>query len=282
MQLSAQQIRFFETFGFLSFPGLFADEIEAITDAFERVWSHHIGGQYGRPHDDQRRSLLVPFIDRDEYLSALIDDARIEGIAASLLGDDFNYTTSDGNFYVGDTGWHSDRGLEHLIPSLKMAFYLDPMGAESGCLRVIPGSHWAGDVYARSLEKAAPHPTVNHTEELWGVAGPEVPAIAIETKPGDLCLFNHATKHASFGGDTRRRMFTINMQQRYAEEHRDAMLEEIGSQAEFLETRAYGETMIRTAGPRRMRHLEQRLANDGHLAALVEKARAEMAGPHRP
>ena len=39
--------------------------------------------------------------------------------------------------------------------------------------------------------------------------------------------------------------------------------------------------MIRTAGPRRMRHLEQRLANDDHLPELVRQARQAMSEPSR-
>ena len=37
-----------------------------------------------------------------------------------------------------------------------------------------------------------------------------------------------------------------------------------------------GKAMIRTAGPERMVHLEQMLANDGHLAELSRRKRAEM------
>ena len=36
--LSEQQVRFFETFGYLGFPGLMADRIDQITEAFETVW----------------------------------------------------------------------------------------------------------------------------------------------------------------------------------------------------------------------------------------------------
>ena len=69
-----------------------------------------------------------------------------------MLGDDFNYSGSDGNFYVGDTLWHSDGYRESKYLSFKMAFYLDPVTAKSGCLRVIPGSHKYGDVFGNSLE----------------------------------------------------------------------------------------------------------------------------------
>jgi hypothetical protein len=39
--------------------------------------------------------------------------------------------------------------------------------------------------------------------------------------------------------------------------------------------------MLRSAGPERMVHLEQMLANDGHLAELSRRRRAEMPEPSR-
>ena len=69
MQLSEQQVRFFETFGYLSFPGAFANEAEAISEEFELVWAERGGGHEGRVHDHKQRSAFVPFIDQSEYLS---------------------------------------------------------------------------------------------------------------------------------------------------------------------------------------------------------------------
>ena len=157
MQISGQQVRFFETFGYLSFPGAFADEAEAISEEFERVWAERGGGHEGREHDHKQRSAFVPFIDQSEYLSALIDDPRIDGVASALLGDDYNYETSDGNFYVGDTRWHSDGFARTKYRFLKFAFYLDPVTAESGCLRVIPGSHHRRDGVCERAAQADEH-----------------------------------------------------------------------------------------------------------------------------
>lgn len=39
--------------------------------------------------------------------------------------------------------------------------------------------------------------------------------------------------------------------------------------------------MIETAGPDRLPHLEQCLANDGHLAELSRQAREKMSEPSR-
>ncbi len=271
MRLSEQQLQFFDTFGFLGFPGLFADDVEAIIEGFEQIWAEHGGGHDGKPHDHQRRSAMIRFIDQSEYLCRLVDDPRIMGIAASLMGDDYNYFGSDGNYYVGDTDWHSDGWRNKGYVSIKMAFYLDPVARDTGCLRVIPGSHRIDDKYAEALQAQVPK-----SEEILGIHGRDVPAMPLETEPGDLILFAHGTKHASFGGSTRRRMFTMNFTQRYREEDFDELRQMIAGESRFWVDRIYDERMVNTAGPERMRHLEQLLANDGHLAELSRKRRAEM------
>ena len=288
MELNDQQMRYFETFGLLQFPGLFADEADAIIAAFDQVWADHGGGHHGEEHDRERRSALVPFIDQSEYLSALLDDPRIEGIASSLLGEDFNYGASDGNFYVGDTDWHSDwawpetRGTSNRsYLSIKMAFYLEPVTRDSGCLRVVPGSHFVGDGFADGLQDTISNRDAGGSDDLLGVRGSSVPAFALESRPGDMVVFNHSLKHSSWGGGDRRRMFTINLEQRYREEDLGALREQLGKLSRFWIEQAYGDVMVRTAGPQRMRHLEQRMANDGHLKELAEKARSEMAEPSR-
>ncbi|HIC54675.1 MAG TPA: hypothetical protein EYO97_12650, partial [Gemmatimonadetes bacterium] len=74
MALTEQQVRYFETFGFIKLAGLFADEAETIMDRFERLWKAHGSGHDVRLHDHRRRSTLLQFVDREEYLSALLDD----------------------------------------------------------------------------------------------------------------------------------------------------------------------------------------------------------------
>jgi hypothetical protein len=281
MRLSKGQIKYFNDFGFLRFDGLLSDKIDDIVEGFERVWRDYGGGHGGRTHDQERRSALLPFIDRDAYMSTLIDDARINGIASSILGDDYNYTSSDGNYYVGDTPWHSDGYMNKKYMSVKMGFYLDPVAPETGCLRVIPGSHKVGDVFAESLEVAAPNSKSNVIEDTWAIHGSQLPAFALPVKPGDLLMFNHATKHASFGGGIRRRMFTINLEQRHADEDLQAIRDDLAGNSRFWYDKAYGDVMVETANPARMVHLEQRLANDDHLPELVRKAREEMDEPSR-
>lgn len=273
--LTEQQLAFFRTFGYLGFPGLVADRIDEIIEEFEATWASRGGGHYGKPHDGKARSCIVPFIDQREKLCSLLDDPRIVGIATSLLGDDFNYMGSDGNYYAGDTGWHSDGWHPELL-HIKIAFYLDPLTRETGCLRVVPGSHLIEDRYADSLQQH-----IRKSQDLWGIHGRDVPAMALETQPGDVVCFNHNTKHAAFGGNPRRRMFTINLCQRYPEPRLQDLRNYLNGFARFWVDRAYSEVMITTAGPERMRHLEQVMANDGHVAELSRKARETMPEPSR-
>ena len=155
--LTPQQTNFFHTFGFLKLPGLFREEFPRIEASFHEVWGTQGGGHDGSAHDGMQRSALVPFIDKHEYLSGLIDDPRIDGIASATLGDDYNYMFSDGNFFVGPTFWHSDRYYNKPYLSLKVAFYLDRVTRDTGCLRVLPGTHHVGDRFGNSVQEAMPH-----------------------------------------------------------------------------------------------------------------------------
>ena len=103
MELTCKQKQFFETFGYLALPGLLKDEIDWITEEFEAVFR-------GRNvvHDGSKRSCIVPFIDQRERLSTLLDHPKLVGLISGVLGEDFNYLGGDGNFYTGDTRWHSD------------------------------------------------------------------------------------------------------------------------------------------------------------------------------
>jgi hypothetical protein len=273
--LNDEQLAYFDTFGFLSFPRLLSDKTDRISNEFEQVWSERGGGHNGELHDGEKRSCIVPFIDQSTYLSTLLDDPRIVGIATSLLGADFNYMGSDGNYYAGDTVWHSD-GFNKVLRHVKIAFYLDPLTADTGALRVMPGSHKIEDTYALALEKL-----VRESDTHLGVSGQQIPAIALETQPGDIVCFQHNTKHAAFGGGGRRRMFTINLSQRYPDDMLVDLRKYLEAFSRYWVDRPYSEVMINTAGPERHIHLEQIMANDSHVAALSAKARQTMSEPSR-
>src|SRR5690348_6491994 len=107
MELTKEQLDFFETFGFIKFPQLVADKLDWIIEEFTETFPNQT---LIKQHDGTQRTCIVPFI--DQRMCTLLDDPRIEGIGSSLLGSDFNYMGSDGNYYTGETGWHRD-GFNH-------------------------------------------------------------------------------------------------------------------------------------------------------------------------
>jgi hypothetical protein len=271
------QQRFFDTFGFIRFPGLFADQIGAVTDEFEAVWAR-LGGH---------RPIYMPFIDQSELLSSLVDDPRLHDIAVSVLGDDFNYMGCNAHCSVGETGWHHD-GREGLR-FLRFFFYLDSLTAESGALRVIPGSHRLGDAFANSLVRlisreedlSAEQHRVRSREDpmadieleaIFGVGAAGIPAFPIENTPGDVILFDHRIMHAALGsGEATRRFFTINLSERAVSEPRvDDMRDWVKFHLRIAKPeRLVAAAMVDTATPERMRHLEQVIEHQEELRELV-------------
>ncbi len=227
-------------------------------------------------HDERARSCIVPFPDQSEYLSTLLDDPRIHDIVASILGDDFNYTSGDGNLYVGDTRWHSDGYDGARIPSIKIAFYLDPLTRDEGAVRIIPGSHRCGEGFADGLEAA-----VRDSVGQWGVAPEEVPCVVVESQPGDIVVFWHNTKHAAFGGSVRRRMYTMNFYEHVPEERLEDFQNALAHEGRFWIDRIHGEAMLRTAGPERMVHLQQVIDNDFKVKEVHARLRRERDEPSR-
>ena len=280
--LTEQQLNFFNTFGYITLPSLMNDCIDQIMAGFERVWEANGGGHGGEAHDGKFRSSILPFPGQDPFLASLLDEPRIHDIAASILGDDFNYTGGDGNLYVGDTQWHSDGYSATRQPSIKIAFYLDPMDRETGALRVIPGSHRVGDVFADAVENGIMHKDYSPASmDNWGIRADEVPAIALETRPGDVAVFYHNTKHSAFGGSQRRRMYTMNFGMRYPEDRTEEFAEMISNEARFLTDTLYGPHMVENASPQRMVHLEQGLKHDHLLKARYAELMVQHAAPSR-
>ena len=204
MQLTEQQLNHFHTFGFLLFPALLCPgEVGWITDEFEQVLQIH-----GAQHDGSKHTQIVPMLDHSEQLCTLLDDARILGIAGAILGDDFYYAGGDGDFWVGDTNWHPDGNYADLF-AIKFAFYLDPLTRDTGCLRLLPGSHLPESYWRH----ANMHP--GNAREKWRIDPWEIPGnAAIETNPGDLVVFNLQYLPRLFRRRHRRRQFSMNLHKR--------------------------------------------------------------------
>ena len=76
-------------------------------------------------------------------------------------------------------------------------------------------------------------------------------------------------------------MLALIFQRRYGADAVDELRADIGGLARSWTDKPYGDVMLRTAGPGRMVHLEQRLAHGDHLPQLVAEARQTMSEPTR-
>src|SRR4051812_9828725 len=127
---AAQLKAFFDTFGYVVVPGLLRGEIGWIADEFEALLRDE-----RIVHDARKRTSAGACNERRERLCSIIDLPQLAALVAALLGADWNYYSSDGNCYSGDTGWHSDSDWVHGT-CIKIPLYLEEVTGESGALRL--------------------------------------------------------------------------------------------------------------------------------------------------
>jgi ectoine hydroxylase-related dioxygenase (phytanoyl-CoA dioxygenase family) len=224
--LTPQQKNHFDVFGYLVLRQAFShSEMAAITRTIEHVWAED-----PQPvEQDERRSGGI--VESRPELTALVTDERLYPIIEGLLGSELQWVGSEGNLSSSSTiGWHPDRkyytsGEEHWMDfaQLKLMIYLDPVDRDSGCLRVIPGSHRMP--FHRNLADQELSPEA----KPFSVIGPEIPCMALESKPGDIVLFDHCIWHASFGGGSRRRYLAMKFAQRPTAPHHIESLHKYGT-----------------------------------------------------
>ena len=199
--LTDQQRLYFDTFGFLVRRQVFTpQEMAVIGQRFDEVMDED---RRGTDFSGDKHQGVIGFVERKAELRGLVDDDRIYNAVEDLLGPGFVWIGSDGNLYVGSTEWHPDGGEPY--KRLKVALYLDPVEKDTGCLRVIPGSH-RGVVHDRLKHQ---RPAAAADVSPYGVGGSEIPSFPLESKPGDVVCFDYGTLHASYGGKAGRRMFTM-------------------------------------------------------------------------
>jgi hypothetical protein len=192
--LTTEQLLHAQMFGFVLLRQCFSpEEMSKISADFDEVLAED---RQGRPFPGEQRQGVLGFAEQRPALMRLLEDDRIYGAIEQLLGPEFVWIGSDGNLYVGDTGWHPDSSAQsHHYPRVKVAFYLDPVTKDTGCLRVIPGSHH--------------RPFFDDLFTMRDLDG-DTPSYPLESQPGDVVMFYQNLWHSSWGGATGRRMFTLN------------------------------------------------------------------------
>ena len=215
--LTEQQLAHFSTFGFLLLKQAFsATEMAAFTSAAEELWRED-----PTPAANAERRLSY-FVERQPLLTRMVADDRIHAVVHDLLGDRFIWGGSEGNISNRrDINWHPDRkyyrhGEEERIhfPQVKVMLYLQKLGKDSGCLRVIPGSP------RMPYHKDLAQQEVDPASRPFGMAAQDIPCHALESEPGDVIFFNHCIWHSVSGGMQGRRYIGLKFAARpFAADH---------------------------------------------------------------
>ena len=222
VMLTKEQLAYFDTFGFLFLKQAFsADEMTALISAAEEVWKANPPPQ----QDGEQR--LNYFVERHPALSQLVIDERIYPAVGQLMGRDFVWAGSEGNISgLSQIKWHPDRKYynpdeERFVDfaQMKVMIYLQTVTRDSGCLRVIPGSH------RMPYHKALGPQELDPDAQPFGLAPEDIPCVYLESEPGDVILFNHMMWHSQFGGREQRRYIALKFTACPSSEHHLASLE---------------------------------------------------------
>jgi hypothetical protein len=119
---------------------------------------------------------------------SLLDRTTV--VAEQLLSGTVIPTRAKAVRYFGSTPWHVDSVQP--LASIGFMAYMEPLGAENGALRVLPGSHLP--------ERGNAVRAMGGT----GMGAIELPSKILPTKPGDMIVFDEHLFHASHGGAARR------------------------------------------------------------------------------
>jgi ectoine hydroxylase-related dioxygenase (phytanoyl-CoA dioxygenase family) len=194
--LTDQQTAHFETFGFVIFRQLFnPTEMRTIRGEFKQgLTATKRHSSPDEPNKYVNWSNLGP---QTPFLSQLMEDPRINGVAEHLFGDDAIGISCNSGSFVNETDWHPDNQDIHMR-SVRFAIYFQPLHGDNGALRLVPGSH-----------KNPLHDELTGVIRGLGIGGVDVPAYACRSEPGDVVVFDQRLWHSSWGGSTDRRMVTI-------------------------------------------------------------------------
>jgi ectoine hydroxylase-related dioxygenase (phytanoyl-CoA dioxygenase family) len=189
--LNAEQVADYRRDGFVSpVPAVPASTAAALRREMEAV-----EGRHGRLHYVAKPHILLPFVD------ALVRQPGILDAVQSLIGPDI--LLWDCSFIVKEPGdakrvsWHQDVtywGLAPVDGIVSIWLALSPATVDSGCMRMIPGSH-RGTVQPHRDTYAADN-ILSRGQEL-AVAIDEAAAVDIVLAPGEMSLHHGQVFHGS-------------------------------------------------------------------------------------
>lgn len=232
----------FETFGFLIVKNLIEmPKMRQFIDAFDDTMTK---GNSGEPWpDDPICNQVIPFYEYNpEIYHQLLDHEKLNEVLEDLLGKDYVFLCSEGIHFFGGSRWHHDDIAPEGQTHLKTVFFLNPVRSTTGCLRVLPCTHFPPmrermeDWYERQGE--------------WD-SNPWPAGIALESDPGDAVIFNVKVYHAAITEGAQRRGIYVN----YIQNPKTPEQEEYITETYRRHHPLYTSSLFEDASPQRMRML---------------------------
>ena len=178
--------------------------MDAVTREADALWEEQRGGG---PSSGENQN-IQEMVEKGPVMTQMVVDDRIWGTVEALLGPGFIWNGSEGNLsFSSEHGWHTDRANEPHATSYSFHLYLDPMKADTGSLRIIPGSHmppFHDSLYPNGQPKAGQNAMAD-----FGVSGAEIPGLAVESEPGDVVFFSQKIYHGVFSKQPGRRYLKL-------------------------------------------------------------------------
>ena len=204
--LTVEQRSYFDTFGFLCMRQYFSPaEMEAIIREFDDVMTED---RQGQPFAGEGQS-VGHIVEQRPLLTQFVEDDRIYKVIEELMEPGFIWSGSECNLTVNEEHrWHADRQGKAEVDyiRIKIMLYLDQVTKDTGCLRVMPGSHRLP--FHTDLEPLIAQ-NADSSMMTFGVEGSDLPCFPLEAQPGDVVFFNHCLWHAIFGGWAGRRYIAL-------------------------------------------------------------------------
>ena len=208
--VTPQQKAFFDTFGYIRIPKQFsAEEMEALSREVDKLFEEQRGGGESPPGKEQG---VNDIIEKGEVMTRMLVDDRIFGAVEGLLGPGFIWNGSGGSLDFTpptrrrEIPWHTDRPNEPHATTYSFHLYLEQLRADTGALRVIPGSHKPTlfDDLLPVNEQAA-----DSSMKVYGLGPTDMPGAVIESDPGDIVFFSQKIYHAVHGMQPGRRYLKL-------------------------------------------------------------------------
>jgi hypothetical protein len=222
------QIDFYRTFGFVVLPELIEPEtVAALSEEFDRVLPEAFGDSWPERHDDGISGHYLPAMGPRTPVSRELAE-RLLGAGEALLGAAALPWDVQEILLFDQAALHDDFGIPAV--GVKLGAYLEPLRAETGALRLVPGSQHA-EFWVRLRRWLRDNP-VEDPQALRRQVD-SIPCFVAETEPGDVIAFDVHTFHASVYGRDRRQWTVTYLKDPQTKEERAAFDEVVADEARW-------------------------------------------------